>query len=156
MLVWRICKLQHSDTALSGRGGLYASGRWHNQGRPVVYTATHPALAALEVLVHTEASHAPHDLRLITIDLPDDLPRDVVEAHALPANWAHTPAPRQLRAIGDAWLTGQTTPLLVVPSAVMPTSHNVLLHPLHPDAARCRVVEDVPYSFDRRLLRNRP
>jgi RES domain-containing protein len=29
MQVWRLCKQKHQETAFSGEGGLYASGRWH-------------------------------------------------------------------------------------------------------------------------------
>src|SRR2546429_6312150 len=33
MILWRIS----NHTTLDGRGGLYASGRWHTEGRPIVY-----------------------------------------------------------------------------------------------------------------------
>lgn len=37
MELCRITKAPRAD--LSGTGGLYASGRWHNRGRLIVYTA---------------------------------------------------------------------------------------------------------------------
>ena len=50
MILWRISA--YAD--LSGTGGLRVSGRWHQAGRPVVYAATSPPGAMLEVLVHLE------------------------------------------------------------------------------------------------------
>ncbi|MFN7870919.1 MAG: RES domain-containing protein [Cyanobacteriota bacterium] len=39
----------------------------------VAYTASSAALAALEVLVHLGPLTAPADLRLLAIEIPDDL-----------------------------------------------------------------------------------
>jgi RES domain-containing protein len=50
MALWRISN--HADP--SGRGGLTASARWHNQGRSIVYPAETPAGALIEILVHLE------------------------------------------------------------------------------------------------------
>lgn len=42
-------------TAFSGEGGLYTGARWTPQGIKTVYTSESPALARLEVFVHTES-----------------------------------------------------------------------------------------------------
>jgi len=151
MRLWRICARRHARS-LSGEGGLYASGRWHTKGRPIIYTSTHPALAVLEALVHTDPSTAPADLRLLTIEAPDDIAVDEVDPDDLLRNWNRTPAPRELQEIGDRWLAKGRTPLLVVPSAVLPSSENALMNPAHEDAKRCTVVASEPFSFDARLL----
>jgi RES domain-containing protein len=44
MELWRISI--YAD--LSGAGGLMASGRWHSQGKRIVYLADHPSSALLE------------------------------------------------------------------------------------------------------------
>ena len=62
MLLWRIAREIHVDSALEGVGGLMVSGRWHRRGKPILYTASSAALAALEVLVHVEPLQAPDDL----------------------------------------------------------------------------------------------
>jgi RES domain-containing protein len=50
MLVWRV----GNYATLDGVGGLFASGRWHSRGHPVVYCAENAAIALLETLVpHT-------------------------------------------------------------------------------------------------------
>ena len=50
MELWRISN--YAD--LSGIGGLKAAGRWHSQGRRIVYLADHPSSALLEMLVHMD------------------------------------------------------------------------------------------------------
>jgi RES domain-containing protein len=152
MQVWRICRKPHALTALDGLGGLYTSGRWHQKGRPIIYTATSAALAALEVLVHVDPLNAPADLRLLTIDVPDDLPLDVLPSTQLPTDWRAIPAPAQLQSIGTSWLSSGRTAGLIVPSAVIPLEHNILLNPQHPESQRLRLVGDDDFSFDPRLL----
>lgn len=152
MRVWRLCRQPFAATALEGVGGLYASGRWHRRGRPIVYAASSAALAALEVLVHVDPLDAPDDLRLLTIELPDDLGVERVDAADLPAHWTAVPAPDELAALGSDWLMSRRSAALSVPSAVIPIERNLLLNPRHPDIARVRVVDDAPFTFDPRLL----
>lgn len=152
MLLWRICRQPHASTGLDGRGGLFASARWHSRGHTIVYTASSRALAALEMLVHVTHRTAPADLRLLTIDLPDALAVESLEPAALPAGWNANPAPMALQAIGDQWLESLRGVALAVPSAVIPAERNVLLNPLHPDIRRVSVIEDEPFAFDARLL----
>lgn len=152
MRVWRLCRQPFAATALEGVGGLYASGRWHRRGRPIVYAASSAALAALEVLVHVDPLDAPDDLRLLTIELPDDLGVERVDAADLPTHWTAGPAPDELAALGSDWLMSRRSAALSVPSAVIPIERNLLLNPRHPDIARVRVVDDAPFTFDPRLL----
>lgn len=126
--VWRIS--QHPG--LEGKGGLYVSGRWHNVGRPILYTAEHPALALLETMAHLELSldDIPTTLRLSRIHIDPALQ---IARPDLPDGWqAH---PSMTRRIGDAWLDSAQTAVLAVPSAVSPWSTNYLINPLHPDVA---------------------
>lgn len=152
MRVWRICRKPYVDTALEGFGGMYTSGRWHNKGHPIVYTASSAALAALEVLVHVDPLTAPTDLRLLAIELPDDLTTEVLEALTLPQDWHSVPAPASLQTLGSSWLTGGRTVALNVPSAVITVERNFLLNPRHPAAQRISVISDEAFSFDTRLL----
>jgi RES domain-containing protein len=70
MVIWRISNY----AALSGRGGEPASGRWHDQGIPVVYGCDHPSTTLLEILVQIELSQIPKDFQLLRINCPDDIP----------------------------------------------------------------------------------
>ena len=152
MRVWRICRKPYVDTALDGIGGMYTSGRWHSKGNPIVYTASSAALAALEVLVHVDPLTAPADLRLLAIELPDDLSIEVIEPITLPEGWHSVPAPAALQTIGSSWLTSGRTAALNVPSAVITVERNFLLNPRHPEVQRVRILSDEAFSFDTRLL----
>ena len=152
MRVWRICRKPYVDIALDGIGGMYTSGRWHNKGHPIVYTATSAALAALEVLVHVDPLTAPTDLRLLAIELPDDLTTEVLELVSLPDGWHSVPAPTALHSLGSSWLTSGRTAALNVPSAVIKVERNVLLNPRHPQMQRVGILSDEAFSFDTRLL----
>ena len=152
MRVWRICRKPYVDTALDGSGGVYTSGRWHSKGNPIVYTASSAALAALEVLVHVDPLTAPADLRLLAIELPDDLSIEVIEPITLPEGWHSVPAPAALQTLGSSWLTSGRTAALNVPSAVITVERNFLLNPRHPEVQRVRILSDEAFSFDTRLL----
>ncbi|WP_338414693.1 RES family NAD+ phosphorylase [uncultured Sphaerotilus sp.] len=152
MKVWRICRQPFVATALDGIGGLYVSGRWHRRGRPIVYAASSAALAALEVLVHVDPLDAPDDLRLLTLEVPDDLLVEQLDVAALPARWAAVPAPDELAVLGSDWLASRRSPALSVPSAVIPIERNLLLNPLHPQMLQVRIVDDTAFTFDPRLM----
>ena len=152
MRVWRICRKPYVDTALDGIGGMYTSGRWHSKGNPIVYTASSAALAALELLVHVDPLTAPADLRLLAIELPDDLSIEVLEPITLPEGWHSVPAPAALQTLGSSWLTSGRTAALNVPSAVIKVERNILLNPRHPEVQRVRILSDKAFSFDTRLL----
>jgi RES domain-containing protein len=150
MIVWRVSNY----TSLDGLGGLKASGRWHTKGRPVVYCATTPAAALLEILVHLEIDFedVPEAYKFLMISGPDDawLLRQV-DREALPAGWEDDEA--LTRSIGDHWLESAEGALLWVPSKIVPSTHNVLLNPLHPDSRAFHIVDVTEHPFDRRLLK---
>ncbi len=151
MRVWRI-----SDFAdLRGNGGLYASGRWHTRGHPIVYFADHPASALLEVLVRLEVDvdDLPDSYQLLEVEIADDIAtRAETIGDQLPEDWNISPA--ITRKIGDDWLTLGRDALLRVPSAIVPSATNWLLNPQHPDAARMSVANAIRTPFDPRLLRH--
>ncbi len=139
MILWRLCRLAHAN--LSGEGGRLYSGRWHSAGRPIIYTATEPSLAVLEVRVNLDVPFEllPDDYVLVSIETG---PADLETLATLPEN---------PRAHGDAWLQEQRTLLLAVPSVIIPQARNVLINPAHPAAAPARIVRAEPFNFDPRL-----
>jgi RES domain-containing protein len=143
--LWRLSR----HVSLDGRGGLFAAGRWHNQGRPILYTATSPSGALVEVLVHlgVESEELPDGYRLLGIDVPDDTASDVGEPVV-----ARLSSLDKSRALGDAWLHSGNSLLLRVPSAIISHTENVLINPLHSDIAKVVLDVDEPFTFDGRLL----
>jgi RES domain-containing protein len=147
--LWRI-----SDFVdLSGQGGLLAPARWHSRQRRIVYLADHPASALLEVLVHLEvdADELPDVFQLLAVDAPDDMAFETLDRESLPDGW--TQDFKVTGARGDDWLDAARTPLLQVPSAIVPAAFNWLLNPAHPDAARLAIADVVRAPFDPRLFR---
>ncbi len=149
MEAFRITSSLYAD--LSGEGGMYASGRWHTQGHPIVYTGGSRSLAILEKLVHTDPADLPDDQVLITVDIPDTLSSEAVSLDAVPATWT-TPLDPACMALGDAWLQRMTAAVLRVPSAVVPEEYNYLINPLHRDAGRIMITATRPFQFDERLV----
>lgn len=144
MELWRISR--HRD--LSGAGGLRAAGRWHHAGHRVVYLAESPAGALLEVCVHTSANDIPPDFTLLKVE-GTGLKSTSPNPGDLPEDWT-----RQLnitRDLGSAWLPGNTSALLRVPSALVPETWNYLLNPAHPEATKLQITAEYSYPFDRRL-----
>ncbi|MGD0294358.1 MAG: RES family NAD+ phosphorylase [Terracidiphilus sp.] len=148
--LWRISNF----IDLSGEGGLGASGRWHTEGRLVVYLADCPAGALLERIVHMtdmyEEAFLPHFYQLLKVAVPDELVIKQLNTLA-PVDWKeHT---EFTRAIGDAWLASLETPLARIPSAIVPQTWNYLLNPEHPEAKQVKVAEVIQERFDNRLFR---
>lgn len=139
MQAWRLCRAPFAD--LSGEGARLYGGRWNSPGRAMVYAATDPALAVLEVRVHLDLPPEliPNDYVLTTIEMPD-LPVEVV-----------ADLPVDPRAFGDQWLTEKRTPLLVVPSFIVPEARNMLVNPAHARAAEAKLASIRAFAFDRRL-----
>jgi RES domain-containing protein len=147
MELWRISN--YAD--LSGIGGVRAAGRWHTQGRRIVYLADHPSSALLEMLVHMDRDLIPPTYQLLRIDIPLGMKIEAVTLGELVGNWRNdTTASRE---IGDRWLDRSTSALLQVPSAISGQGQNFLLNPAHPDAAKVIVAEIFHAPFDARLLR---
>jgi RES domain-containing protein len=139
MQAWRLCREPFAD--LSGDGARVHGGRWNAPGRPLVYAASTDALAVLEVRVHLDIPPdlIPDDYMLLGIDL-GDLPVETVRT-----------MPVDPLAFRNVWLREQRTPVLQVPSAIVPESTNLLLNPAHPLAGGASIVTRRPFDFDRRL-----
>jgi RES domain-containing protein len=151
MRVFRICQTRHADSAFTGDGAVLYPGRWHPRGVRVVYTSESRALGALEQLVHLHRTRLPDDFVCFTVDIPDDLAIREVLVADLPANWRNHPGPPELQEIGSAWVSAGDSACLQVPSAVVPSEHNVLLNPRHADFSRLVIGPAEPFTFDERL-----
>ena len=151
MEVWRLCKQKHQNTAFSGSGGLYTSGRWQEQGWQIVYTAESLALATLEVFVHIESDKIP--LIAIRAQIPDNLVIIEVDIKDLPSNWQQVSAYPLLQQIGKKWLEAKESPILKVPSAIVPVEFNYLINPLHPDL-KLDLEPPMSFKFDKRMWKS--
>ncbi len=143
MVIWRISN--YAD--ISGVGGLKFSARWHNKGAAIVYTAEHPALALLELLVHSNRSNLPDSYKLLEILVPTQL--KIESAQALKIGWQGDE--NYTRDLGDKWLQDRLSAIMRVPSVIMPNSFNYLINPAHPQATEIKILKMENHPLDVRL-----
>lgn len=144
MRVVRLCRREHAD--LTGAGPKLLGGRWNSPGKPVVYTASCGALAALEYMVHM--TKLPANMLLMRIEVPDTLA--IEEIDSLPAD------PAVFCQLGDEWLDHNGTVALRVPSVLVPRQWNLLLNPAHALFPAVKIIDQAPFAFDSRLLSSFP
>lgn len=121
----------------------------------MVYGSTHRSLAALEVLVHMREPHG------MALPLTQYLVEMAIPAAAWDAceefdpdhhpGWDATPAGPGSVDWGTAWANECRSLIALVPSVIVPEERNVLINPLHPDAAEMRVAKLRPWNYDVRL-----
>jgi RES domain-containing protein len=147
--VWRIASAAHA--AFDGEGARRYGSRWTPRGIPAVFTSATLSLAALERFVHTDSDLEPTDLLAIPVEIRDDIGIDAVDVETLPTGWRTFPAPPTLAAIGEQWFRASSTPVLSVPSVVIPHERNFVLNPAHREFAKIVIGRSEPFSFDPRM-----
>ncbi len=107
----------------------------------MVYAASSAALAVLEVRVHLDLPPEllPPDYVLVAIDLGEAATEIV------------TTIPEAPHGFGDRWLREGRTPVLQVPSLIVPECANFLINPAHPGAGQIKITNSRQFEFDRRL-----
>ena len=152
MKLWRIARdtRQFAATDLTGAGAAVEPGRWNDEGQPVLYTTTTVALAVLETAAHLVDAALPLNRYLIEIDVPADAwsHREVMDVSTLPATWNAIPAGQASVGVGAEWLASMRSPLLLVPSVVVPEECIVLVNPRHPSCRKLKaqVSRQVEYN----------
>ena len=117
----------------------------------MIYTAESLALARLEVFVHTESDLFP--LVAFRAFLPDDTDIEAVNINKLPANWQEDSANPALQKIGKDWLLSKRTPVLKVPSSIIPVEFDYILNPQHPDL-KITLAPPMEFKFEQRMWKS--
>src|SRR4051812_47260804 len=146
---WRIVKEKHAATAFTGEGAARTGGRWNSRGVRVVYASSTRSLAALENLVHL---NPPILFRYVALRVRFDAALLEKIAHPLADDWREQPPPPSTRAIGDRWVREGRSPVLEVPSVIVPGEVNYLLNPAHPHFGEISIHKAEAFTFDPRLL----
>ncbi len=137
---------------MTGDGARLFGGRWNSKGAPVIYAASSLALACMEIMAGLKDYAALRDTyAAIAVHIPKRLVEHL-EPALLPADWIKPehPAPKGL---GDQWIKDRRSAVLLVPSAVVPLEHNLLINPLHMDFRTINVGEPQSFDFDPRLIK---
>jgi RES domain-containing protein len=148
MRVWRICTRKRQDTAFSGDGGLYAASRWLPKGHRAVYVAESLALASLEMFVHLETNEIP--LVAFQASLLDNISIEQVDPTSIDPEWGEVSAFPTLQKFGVQWHLSKRTPVLKVPSAIIPVEYNYILNPEHPEFVYT-VEPPLEFRYDQRM-----
>jgi len=159
-IVWRIATDTPTYTAedLGGEGAKMTGGRWNAAGAPVVYGSEHIATACLETLVHLNDGGLPYNRYLVAIEIPDEVwTRAQRETpSSLPIGWDAEPAGRDSISFGMTWLATKAAAILVIPSVIIPEESNILINPIHADAATIRSAKQRKWLYDPRFARASP
>lgn len=153
LILYRICKTKYASSAFDGEGARLFGGRWNSAGTSMVYTAGSRSLAILEILVHLNSDIIIPAFSSIEVNCPDDLVINVNDITDLPADWASSPPPEELKEIGDEWVANSTSVVLAVPSAVVPAEINYLINPAHEDFDRLEIGKPQALTLDPRLVK---
>ncbi|HEY1057990.1 RES family NAD+ phosphorylase [Limnobacter humi] len=152
MKLWRIASKTRSRLAndLSGTGAALFPGRWNTYQQPVLYCSPSIALAVLETAAHINDAGLPLNRFLVSIDVPAAVwaQHEVADIAKLPKGWSSIPAGQTSAKFGSDWLTSQRSPILLVPSVIVPEECVALINPLHPAASKisAQVVRPFEYS----------
>lgn len=153
MLLWRLSGRAHAR-AFDGGYGLLFDGRWNSVGHAVTYGSTSPALCVLEKLVHVQDPDLLPELAMVRYEAPDEIATAKIIIDDLPEDWRLQESWTQRR--GDEWHDSIASPLLYVPSAIVPLRGspdvNVLINHRHPSVVAIRIVDAEPFVLDARLL----
>lgn len=151
MLVYRITLDKYSKKLVAS--GIAA--RWNSKGNYVIYTAASQALACLENIVHRSGEGLNKLFKVLIIEIADELQIEKVMLSKLRMNWTYYSNFPYTQSIGDAWIEKQTSPVLQVPSAIIPNESNFLFNQHHQDFKKIRIKKVEDFIFDPRLMGNK-
>ncbi len=136
---------------LTGTGARLFGGRWNRKGLSVLYTVEHRSLAALEILVHMNKHELPDDLKIITLNIPENSIKQISLKEFNKFNKIQNR--NKLRSIGSDWITKNKTLCLKVPSIIIKEEFNILLNPNHQWFQQVKINKVDDFMFDKRLLK---
>ena len=151
MILWRIAAETRTHLAddLSGGGAAAHPGRWNDERQAVLYTAPTIAIAVLETAAHMDDAGLPLNRFLVSLQVPAPVwkLREVVRAAALPVTWSAIPAGRASVRFGSEWLASLRSPILRLPSVIVPEEWTALVNPLHPLAKKITATVVRPFAY---------
>ncbi|WP_036489051.1 RES family NAD+ phosphorylase [Myxosarcina sp. GI1] len=142
MELYRITRIKYLEN-YTGRGGSFLNGaRWNEPGIPVLYFATTPSVALLEMANYLPNPRLiPADYRLGIYSLPDNISSKTVMVENLPSDWSRYPYPLSTQVLGSQWLNEGSSLILFVPSVAVPAGlENIaVVNPRHPEIDRLKL-----------------
>lgn len=142
MELFRITRIKYLEN-FAGKGGSFLDGaRWNTSGIPVLYFASTPSVALLEMANYLPNPRLiPSDYRLGIYHLPDTVSIQTLTVENLPQDWSRYPYPSSTQKIGSQWLNEGNSLILLVPSVAVPAGlENIaVINPRHPDINKLKL-----------------
>lgn len=150
---WRIVRKKRLPDAFTGEGARLGGGRWNHVGTSVVYVSETLSLAALELFIHFTRKDIKLSKSLIAIpiEIPNSLKITEVSIKELKADWRISPPSNSTKDIGTEWAQNGISPILRVPSAVIPHEFNLVLNPKHCDFIMIKIGKEQSFMLDERM-----
>ncbi len=167
LVLYRVCKWKYARAKNlndHAYGAARFGGRWNSQDealrfdRRIIYAADTLAQAMLEVIVHSDrlalqlVAHA-----AIRFRVNENFVASLDISH-LPDSWNAHPSTSASQVIGDEWFDTFVSPVLRVPSVILPVSmfganhSNYLINIRHPEIKKAvTLLGAEPLQFDKRL-----
>lgn len=149
--LWRLVKTERAETPFDGEGAFRFGGRWNSRGHRAVYTSATLSLALLEIVVHLDPAAQLPELvaRSIRVPVADitDFKRPAEHPDATTFPWGL----RQTREWGDNWIKAAHSPVLRMPSTIVPIESNFLINPGHPAFSKYTTSAPIPFQIDGRF-----
>lgn len=150
MEIWRLTRNNH--LLPDGEGARLYGGRWNFPKTAIVYTSSTLSLAVLEYLVHLDTDLIPNNVVSLGAHIPPTVSVTTIALASLPLDWREMHADPPLQHIGSNWALSNSTAVLQVPSAIIPSEFNLLLNPNHPDFQLITWSTPLPFTLDPRLI----
>jgi RES domain-containing protein len=142
------------DEMFSGIGAALHGGRWNTRGVHMVYASETKALATLELAVHLNNTAVLTAYNVCRVEIPNHLCEEV-GVHDLPEGWDELVInPLAAQSWGDLWIATGATPVVKVPSVLMPSEWNFLINPEHDDFDQITFGTIESFPFDGRIKGN--
>jgi RES domain-containing protein len=151
--IYRIARTQYISD-LSGEGARLYGGRWNAVGHNMLYFSSALSLSVLELLVHLDYQFINSNFSYIELELPDNLILPKVPQSILKQDWRQSPPTVLTQNFGTKWITSNKSVALSVPSAVLPTEHNILLNPNHADFKLIKTIKKTILNIDSRVFKS--
>ena len=147
MIVFRIVHKAFSQS-LVGSGH---PGRWNKSGQKVIYAAESIALAFLESMIRRQGVGFNEDLKIMFLDIPQDLSITTIDPASLNPGWDDIRNHSVSQERSSSWYASLETPVLKVPSVVLPHSFNFVINTEHKDFKKIKIIDLTPLVPDPRI-----
>jgi RES domain-containing protein len=148
LICFRIGDPQGTYPIYDTEGARLYPGRWNTEASPIIYTSEHYSTAMLEKLVHAN-SVLPANQHYIRITIPNNVSYEIFQTAQYPGWDAKNEV--LCKTFGETWYQQRRSALLLVPSLPARLERNILINPLHPDAASITHELPEPVWWDERL-----